>query len=66
VDAGVRRLVERTLGVEDGGGLLRGRRTVEVHQRPIPTHPAGEDREVLADPGDVDGGHGQEAAANRS
>ena len=48
MDVRVRLLVERLDRVEDGAGLLRGVRRVEVHE-PLAVHLAVEDREVLLD-----------------
>ncbi len=53
VDVGVVQLVVVPLGVEDGRGLLRAGRAVEVDQRPAVVDTPGQDREVLADLIDV-------------
>ena len=63
VDVGVVPLVEVVQPLDDLAGLLGGVRAVQVHQRlPVPDLPV-QDREILADPGHVQGHATAPAAA---
>jgi hypothetical protein len=58
MNSGVAGLVEGSLGVEDDRWLLTRRTAVEIDQWPSVAHGSLQDREVLPDPGDVEGvGH---------
>ena len=52
----VGRLVIGALCIEYGEGLLAGRGTIEIDQRPIPTHGPFQDGKVLTEPGHVQHG----------